>query len=151
MKRWTIQRLPHPGIHPIISHQTQTLLHVPARFCWKDPDIGISCEAMTVPGRYRSGFSQLSIGWNRNPNEGARESPQGAEGVCNPIGGTTIWTNQDSRARVSSCICLRRWPSRPSMGREVPRSSKLCMSQYRGMPWPRSGSEWVGEQGGGRV
>jgi hypothetical protein len=22
-KGWTIQRLPHPGIHPIISHQTQ--------------------------------------------------------------------------------------------------------------------------------
>ena len=29
---WTIQRLPHLGIHPIISHQTQTLLHMPARF-----------------------------------------------------------------------------------------------------------------------
>jgi hypothetical protein len=29
----TIQRLPHLGIHPIISHQTQTLLHMPARFC----------------------------------------------------------------------------------------------------------------------
>jgi hypothetical protein len=28
-----IQRLPHLGIHPIISHQTQTLLHMPARFC----------------------------------------------------------------------------------------------------------------------
>ena len=32
-KEWTIQRLPHQGIHPIISHQTQTLLHMPARFC----------------------------------------------------------------------------------------------------------------------
>ena len=31
-KEWTIQRLPHPGVHPIISHQTQTLLHMPARF-----------------------------------------------------------------------------------------------------------------------
>jgi hypothetical protein len=30
----TIQRLPHPRIHTIISHQTQTLLHMPARFCW---------------------------------------------------------------------------------------------------------------------
>jgi hypothetical protein len=29
----TMQRLPHPGIHPIINHQTQTLLHMPARFC----------------------------------------------------------------------------------------------------------------------
>jgi hypothetical protein len=29
----TIQRLPHPGIHPIYNHQTQTLLHMPERFC----------------------------------------------------------------------------------------------------------------------
>ena len=29
----TIQRLPHLGIHPIYNHQTQTLLHMPARFC----------------------------------------------------------------------------------------------------------------------
>jgi hypothetical protein len=29
----TIQRLPHPEIHPIYNHQTQTLLHMPARFC----------------------------------------------------------------------------------------------------------------------
>ena len=29
----TIQRLPHPGIHPINNHQTQTLLHMSARFC----------------------------------------------------------------------------------------------------------------------
>jgi hypothetical protein len=29
----TIQRLPHLEIHPINNHQTQTLLHMPARFC----------------------------------------------------------------------------------------------------------------------
>jgi hypothetical protein len=28
----TIQRLPHPGIHPIYNHQSQTLLHMPATF-----------------------------------------------------------------------------------------------------------------------
>jgi hypothetical protein len=33
MKGWTIQTLPHLGVHPIISHQTQTLLCMPARFC----------------------------------------------------------------------------------------------------------------------
>jgi hypothetical protein len=27
---------------------------------------------------------------HRTPNRGARESAQGAERVCNPIGGTTI-------------------------------------------------------------
>jgi hypothetical protein len=29
----TIQRLPHLGIHPIYNHKTQTLLHMPGRFC----------------------------------------------------------------------------------------------------------------------
>jgi hypothetical protein len=29
----TIQRLPHPGTHPINNHQIQTLLHMPARLC----------------------------------------------------------------------------------------------------------------------
>jgi hypothetical protein len=33
MEGKTIQRLPHLGIHPINNHQTQTLLHMPARFC----------------------------------------------------------------------------------------------------------------------
>jgi hypothetical protein len=28
-----IQRLPHPGIHLINNHQTQTLFYMPARFC----------------------------------------------------------------------------------------------------------------------
>jgi hypothetical protein len=32
-KAWTIKRLPYLGTHPIISHQPQTLLHMPARFC----------------------------------------------------------------------------------------------------------------------
>jgi hypothetical protein len=36
-KGWTIQTLPYPGIHPIISHQTQTLLHMPARFLLTGP------------------------------------------------------------------------------------------------------------------
>jgi hypothetical protein len=31
-KGWTIQRLPDLGVDPIISHQTQTLLHISARF-----------------------------------------------------------------------------------------------------------------------
>jgi hypothetical protein len=28
----TIQRLPHPGIHSINNHQTQTLLHMPTTY-----------------------------------------------------------------------------------------------------------------------
>jgi hypothetical protein len=32
MKGWTIQTLSHLRVHPIISHQMNTLLHTPARF-----------------------------------------------------------------------------------------------------------------------
>jgi hypothetical protein len=85
---------------------------------------------------------------HRAPNEGAREITQGAKGVCSPIAGT-IKTNQyPPRARVSSCIRIRRWPSWSSLEREAPWSCKLYMPQYRGTPGPRSGSGWVGEWGG---
>jgi hypothetical protein len=33
MEGRTIQRLPHPGIHPIYNHQNQTLLHMPEIVC----------------------------------------------------------------------------------------------------------------------
>jgi hypothetical protein len=46
-------------------------------------------------------------------------------------------------AHVSSCICIRSWPSQLSLGREAPWSSKLYMPQYGGTPGPRSGSGWV--------
>jgi hypothetical protein len=36
-----------------------------------------------------------------------------------------------------------------AQGGEAPWSSKLCMPQYRGVPGPGDGSEWVGEQGRG--
>jgi hypothetical protein len=44
---------------------------------------------------------------HRVPNEGARESTQGAKGFCNPIGGKTLWTNQYPGALNSSCICIK--------------------------------------------
>ena len=64
---WTIQRLLHPEVHPIIGHQTQTPLHMSTRFCSKDPDIDVSCEFLPVPGKYRRGCSQSCIGWNTGP------------------------------------------------------------------------------------
>jgi hypothetical protein len=62
-KGWTIYRLPYLGIHPRIRLQTLTPLHTLARFCWKDPDIAVSCEAMPGPSKHRSGCSQSAIGW----------------------------------------------------------------------------------------
>jgi hypothetical protein len=32
-----------------------------------DPDIAVSCDVMPVSGKYRSGCSQSSIGWNTGP------------------------------------------------------------------------------------
>jgi hypothetical protein len=46
---------------------------------------------MPVPGKYRSGCSQSSIGWNTGlPMEELEKVPKELKGVCNPIGGTTI-------------------------------------------------------------
>jgi hypothetical protein len=58
---------------------------------------------------------------HRAPNGEARESTQGDEGVCNPIGGTTLWTTSSPRAHVSSCLCSsRRWPSSAIIGMRDP-------------------------------
>ena len=67
MKGWTIQRLPHPGIHPIISLQTLTPLHTLARFCWKDLDRAVSCETKLGSSKHISGCSQSAIGWITGP------------------------------------------------------------------------------------
>jgi hypothetical protein len=58
-------------------------------------------------------------------------------------------TNQYPGTLDSSCICIKRWPSWPSLEREAHWTCKLYMPQYRGMPGPKSGSGWVGEWGGG--
>jgi hypothetical protein len=58
----TIQRLSYLEFHPLYNHQTQTLLWMPRRACWQEPDIAVSWEALPVPDKYRSGCSQPSIG-----------------------------------------------------------------------------------------
>jgi hypothetical protein len=42
----------------------------------------------------------------------------------------------------SSCICIKRWPSRPSLEREAHWTCKLYMPQYRGTSGSKSGSGW---------
>ena len=63
MKGWTIQRLPHPGIHPIISFQMLTPLHTLTSLCCKDGDIAVPCASRPGPSKHRSGCSQSAIGW----------------------------------------------------------------------------------------
>ena len=75
-ERRTIQRLLLLGIHHIISHQTQTLLHTPAIIC-----------------AWQAQKWMLTVSYwmeHRAPNGGARESTQVAEEVCKPIVRRTI-------------------------------------------------------------
>jgi hypothetical protein len=57
-----IQRLPHLGIRPIYTHQTQTVLWMPTSACLEKPDVALSREALPVPEKYRSGGLQQTIG-----------------------------------------------------------------------------------------
>jgi hypothetical protein len=90
-----------------------------------------------VPDKYRGACSQPTIGLSTGPNGGVRERTEEAEGVCNPIGRTTILTNQNPLSswgldhqpnsthggtHGSSHICSRGWPFQTSIGGEV-----LCL------------------------
>jgi hypothetical protein len=48
-----VQILPHLGIHPIYSYQTQALLWRPISACWLEPDNAVSSEALPEPNKQR--------------------------------------------------------------------------------------------------
>jgi hypothetical protein len=52
------------------------------------------------------------------------------------------------RARVSSCICIRRWPSQPSLEREAHWSCKTLYASVQGNARAKKW-EWVGRGAGG--
>jgi hypothetical protein len=135
MEGRTIQRLPFLGIHPINNHQTQTLLHIPTRFCWQDRYITVSCEAIPVPGKYKSGCSQSSIGWNTgSPMKELEKVPKELKGLA-ALSAEQHELTSTPRACVSSCICSRRWPSPPLMVGEALGLAKItCPStgEYQG-------------------
>jgi hypothetical protein len=68
---------------------------------------------------------------HRVPNGGVKQSTEWVEGVCSPIGGTTISTHQSSQGlhhqptsthggtHDSSPICSRGWPCLESVGEEA--------------------------------
>ena len=73
------ERLPPLGIHPICSHQIQTLLWMPTSACWQEPNID-SARAWQIP---RGMLPANHWTEHRVPNGGVRERTEGAEGVCN--------------------------------------------------------------------
>jgi hypothetical protein len=95
-------------------------VHMPARFSWQDFDIAISWESMPVPGKYRSGCSKSSSGWNTEP------PMKELEKVPKELKGSRRVNNMNlplpPQHCVSSCICSRGWPGRPSIGGEA-----LCL------------------------
>ena len=89
-KGWTVQRLPYLGIHLIISLQ---MLH----HCIRQQDFAERIQIQLSLVRLCWGLANtqwmLTVSYwmdHRAPNGGARESTQGAKGICNPIGGTTL-------------------------------------------------------------
>jgi hypothetical protein len=128
-----------------ISEAWQSLRH-----CCSIRKLSHSCETMPGPSKHRSGCSQSAIGWNTGP------PTEKLEKVLKELkGSATLYVEQQYElnstpgAPVSSYICSRRWPSRPSVEREAPWSCKLYMPKYRGTPGPRSGSGGR-KVGGGR-
>jgi hypothetical protein len=101
----------------------------PSHYCLCQKDfaertliIAISCEAMPVSDKYRTRCSQSSIGWNTGPLMKELEKvPKELKGL------QPYRRNNDmnepvppaTQSCVSSCICSRGWPSRPSMGGEA--------------------------------
>jgi hypothetical protein len=97
--------------------------------------------------------------WTKHgdPNGGIRRKTEGAEGACNPIGRTTISTNQDPQRPQGlnhqqkrthgntygfSCICCREWLYLASM-----RGEALSPVNANTPVWRNSKAlrrEWVG-------
>ena len=81
---------------------------------------------------------------HRAPNEGARESTQGARGVFIPVGGTTIWTDQfpTPTPRAVSLVAYaaedglfgHQWEERPLvLRRSYAPSTGECQGQEAGV------------------
>jgi hypothetical protein len=93
------------------------------------------------------------------PNGGVRERTEGAEGVCNPIGGTTISTNQIPLELPGTKPPTKKYTWRDpwfwahmwqrmallDINRRGPWSYEGLIPQCRGMPGWGIRSGWVGE------
>ena len=82
---------------------------------------------------------------HRAPNGEARESTQGAKGVCNPIGGSAISTNQYPPPQnyvayvAEDGLVSHQWEERPLVLR---RSYALVQRNARARKWVGWGAGW---------
>jgi hypothetical protein len=83
---------------------------------------------------------------HRAPNGGARESTQGAKGICNPIGGTTLLTTTPELLTLAAYVSKdglvgHHWKERPiGLANFICPSTGECLGQK---------VEWVGRGVGG--
>jgi hypothetical protein len=92
-----------------------------------------SCLLWDYAGAWQTQKWMLTVSYwmdHRAPNGGARDSTQVAEGNCNPMGGTTIWTNQWPLELVSLAAYVsedglvgHQWKERP-----IGRADYICLS-----------------------
>jgi hypothetical protein len=112
-----IQRLPHLGIHPICSHQTQTLLY--AKKClltgaWYGCPLRGSTRAWPIQMWMIAAKHRTNC---RDPDEGVMGRTEGAEGDWDPIGRATIstnWTPQSSQGKTTNQRVQVEWPMAPA-------------------------------------
>jgi hypothetical protein len=103
-----------------------------------------------VPGKHRSGCSQSAIGWNTGPTvEEQGKVPKELKRSATLLVEQQYELNSTPGARVSTCICIRRWPTQPSLGREASWSCKLYMPQYGGLQGQEVGVGFRGVRGEG--
>ena len=139
-----------PGIYPINSHQTQTLWHMPARFCSQDPDRAFSCEDMPVPSKYRSECSQSSIDWNKEPPmEELEKVPKELNKSA------TLQKEQYELTSTPELRSLAAYVAKVGLVShhqvEMPLVLRRLYSPVQGNAMARTNSWWIWEQSGRRV
>jgi hypothetical protein len=75
---------------------------------------------------------------------------QGAKEICNPVGATTLSTNQYPGALDSSYICIKRWPGWPSLEKRGPLYTQTLYAPVQGKARAKKmGMGGEGSEGGG--
>jgi hypothetical protein len=102
-----------------------------------------------VPGKYRSGCSQSSIGWSTGPPVKELEKvPKELKGSATLYQEQQCELTSNPRVYVSSCIRSRGWPSRPSMRREALGLSKIICPSTGECQGQEVGVGGLGSRGG---